>query len=269
MSNTAMNIALTRIKHNIPEEILTEAFKVSDDKYLQVPIPIFEKIKKYVIRDRVLLDCDLVGGDPTKIPIVINYYEQTKEYYQNGIFIAPQYAVYRIPPEARNNLPIADVMGLSLDAGTGNFSSGGGGASVWGFSEQVLSSRTLSNATIMPIPRLLSFDLVKITPAQMAHTDFVLECRLSYGEDFQNMNSSAIDPWAELCVWATKAYVYNRLKIRIDRAYITGGSDLPTMKEIVDGYADANERYKELLDQFAGGTLLGSERLETLVKFMS
>ena len=45
--------------------------------------------------------------------------------------------------EARNNQPLVAVYGLSLDPGTGNFSSGGGGGSVWGFAEQVLSSTNI------------------------------------------------------------------------------------------------------------------------------
>ena len=264
-----MDVTLTRIRHNIPEEILEVAFATEEDNLLERgQIPLLEKIKKTVIRDRLMVDCNLFGGTSTKIPLVLEYHERTAGFWKGGVYTSPLYCIYRIPPEARNGLPIVAVNGLSLNPGTGNFSSGWGGASISGIGGEILSSRTFANEPVYPIPKLLAGDLIKLQPGQMSHMDFVLSCKLSHDPDFSNMGASAINVFAELALCAVKAYIYNKLKIKIDKAFISGGSEITSFKEIVDGYAEENTRYLELLDEYFGASCLEHETLMSLALFM-
>lgn len=70
-----------------------------------------------------------------------------------------------------------------------------------------------------------------------------------------------MDTFADLCVAAVKSYVYNTLFVPVDRAYVEAGFEISSIKSIIDGYSDSEQRYREMLDQFAGGAQLDPDRV--------
>jgi hypothetical protein len=49
--------------------------------------------------------------------------------------------------------------------------------------------------------------------------------------------------------YAIKAYVYINLDIRMGRSFLSGGQDLGRFRDVVDGYADANELYETFFEE--------------------
>ena len=116
-----------------------------------------------------------------------------------------------------------------------------------------------------PTPILKEGHLVYIYPPQSAHIDWILVCRLAYDDEFSNLNDSAVYSLMQLIECATKAYVYNTLVLKIDAAKLEGGYEFGKFKEIVESYADQNEKYDELLLNFRGGALLDPERIARVI----
>ena len=63
-------------------------------------------------------------------------------------------------------------------------------------------------------------------------------------------------------------YCYNTLIVEVDKAFVESGYELSSFKMILDTYADAPDRYKELMDQFAGAVQLDPDRIRPLLRYM-
>ena len=104
----AINYALSIVNRVIPQQILHLAFVENNDLINQV-ISLDERISSTVIRPRILVDCNLVGGIMTKIPVnkcnIITL--------QNNEFII------EVPKLLTNNKSIINVLSLVSNVTTG------------------------------------------------------------------------------------------------------------------------------------------------------
>nr|DAF08125.1 MAG TPA: Putative virion structural protein [Caudoviricetes sp.] len=67
----------------------------------------------------------------------------------------------------------------------------------------------------------------------------------------------------ELILAGIQSYIYNNLRIQLDTGYLYAGHEIPAIKEIVDSYSDASERYKNLLKKYAKIAVLNDTRKAT------
>lgn len=263
-----MDIVLTRIMYTIPVDLLKLAFF----QYMKMGnrgMNIESLIETHIIKGRVLKDCNLMGGRVKSIILRYDYMETVVPIYA-GYGMDINYTLYRIPAFERDNVPIIEVSNLTypgpavagMPPAQLNF-----GATVGSLAAGVLDSHTLSTAVVRPIPELLCGDLVRLIPAQYNGNEWVLNCRLAYDDQFTNLNSSAIDTLAELCVCAMKQYCYVKLAINIDRSIVEMGYDIGRIREFVDEYKEAEPRYKELLKDFSGAATLDVNRIRTLLQY--
>lgn len=267
----AIEMIMQRINNTIPVQILHEAFR--PDTHFST---LDDRIHEEVIIGRVLSDCNLSSGKPTRIPLRADWAETTTLPPYSGILSTGQYTVYRIPPQARENKRIVACVSLDyppylynnnpMTSMPGNCANSG--VSAKDLACTVLNSITGNGTTWRPTPILKNGDLVFIDPPQSAHLDWVLTCRLEFDNQFTNINNDAIFPLVDLVECACKAYVYNKLVLLIDSAKMEGGLEQEKFKEIVESYADQNDHYAELLKEFRGGALLDKERILKLVRIM-
>ena len=270
----ALEVTMVRIMYSIPKDILRLAFyrRRDQDKFIPAElVTLDDLILTKVIRGRVLVDLNLMGGKPKQIVLQQAWREKIK--YGPGDYdmnIGP-FSLYRIPPEERDNVPIVEVTGIAYPGNLGgsslNITGYGGGTTLGVIANAVLDSITYASSPSRPNPELLAGDLVKLYPSQHAHVNYVLNCRLCYDEHLTNLNTSAIDTFADLCVCAVKAYCYNELVIDIDRAYVEGGAEVATIGRIVESYADENTKYKELKDLMHGAAFLDPQTLEAFYRY--
>lgn len=262
----AMQYILNRINATIPAPILEEAFEPK--KYYQ---SIDERIKEEVLFSRVLPDCNLFAGKVSRIVLQSNWREQTNIPPMVGIITTGDYTVYRIPPKYRDNKKIVSVTSLEYPPQyySGNMITYNGynmtGSTAGDLACMAINSTSGAGSMYSPTPILKEGNLVYIYPPQSAHIDWILVCRLAYDDEFSNINDSAVYPLVKLTECATKAYIFNKLALKIDAMRMEGGYDFGRFKEIVDSYQDQNERYDELLMEFRGGALLDPERIARVI----
>ena len=95
--------AVSEIKFRIPREILNEIFTERQYTMRFKPVTVDEQIISKVLRARVLVDCDLVGGTEAMISLDGLQYDMTDRYM----------AVYRIPKDRTQGRTITSVQSLS------------------------------------------------------------------------------------------------------------------------------------------------------------
>lgn len=269
----ALEVALVRVFASIPRDLLELAFYRRRDKDRYIPatlVTLDQMVTQKIIRGRVWVDMNLMGGKPKQIVLLRKWIEEVRYTWGDYNMNIGPFSVYRVPPEARDNVPIGEVIGIAypgnLGGSTLNIAGYGGGTSLGVIANAVLDSQTFASSPARPQPELLAGDLVKLFPSQHAHIDWVLNCRLCYDENLTNLNTNAIDTFADIVVCATKAFIYNELIINLDRAYVEGGAEIATIQRIVESYSDQEQRYKELKDELHGGMFLDPQNMEIFLR---
>lgn len=261
-----MGYILQTIYSSIPKEILDMTFEPTKNQST-----LDELIIDNVIAARVLMDLNLVSGLRAKIPL-IEAWRQPVESLPLEIVVGSMYdaAYYLIPKKDRQHRNIIAIEQISSDysfavpsGGVVDQSVGILGNSVADLARVAITTRTQFNQPIMPTATLLSNNFVKVYPWTYSE-GLILECTLEFDRELTNMNQNLIIPTRNLSLCAVKAFVYNKLRIRIDMTEITAGMTVGSVKDIVLSYENENTLYDDLLLKVRGATLLEPDHLSAI-----
>lgn len=238
--------ALDEIKFSIPSQVLQEAFREKRPYWKKAPIGLDELIMTKVIRPRVLVDCNLVGGIMVNVPLE----GLTPEFVDNFNL------VYHIPKDRTDNRSIVSVTSVSYMPYATAFNSAGlgyGAVAPLSMNEVNNTAQRIADS-VSGVPPISNHDVsvvgentVLIKDQFRVTTAYVLRCILSNEENLNNISPRSYLAFAELCIHAVKAFIYNELYIRVGQAYLEGGQELGEMKSYIDSLSDANENYKTYL----------------------
>lgn len=257
---------LNRVANTIPRPILDEAFEPAKHY-----VTLDERIREEVIAGRVLPDCNLYSGKVSRIVLRHTWVEFTTTPPMLGLVNAGNYTVYRIPPDQREYKKIVAVTSVDYPPSyyptdmMNTFGMNNAGLSSGDLACQAINSLTGRGTVFRPTPILKEGNLVYIMPPQSSHIDWIITCRLEYDDQFMNMENNSIGPLTDLTECAIKAYIYNKLVLKIDSIRVEGGLELSKFREIVDSYADQEDKYKEALLNFRGSAILDVERLGRII----
>ena len=249
---SAVQTALRKIKFEIPEAVLNLAFR--DRKYFNEAFqpPIESRIRSAIIDGQVLPDCNLVGGTQLTIPLTGIVYQTINEYTR----------IYKVPKSETSGLSITSVLSVTwgVTGSTANSPftmsqsmdiAGGVGCG----SSPMLSAAQNVMAALSPLPNLWTANVFLISENTIAIRDYIptdgplwLRCMVSNDPELNNIHPKSQPYFAQLCVMAAKAYIYNNLDITLDEGAIHGGYELNRVRTTVDGYSDAIDNYNDFLN---------------------
>lgn len=240
--------AIAEAKFTIPLEILQQAF---------APVAVFGRatamnldsvIRDKVIDARVRVDCNLVGGTQLDIPLrglspeQVNLPQSTPYSWS---------LIYRIPMTLTQNRIITRVLWIantiSPISGSYTYASYNGSAlanAAMGVMQSQAPIPSMSTARV----DLIATNTVMISDTNEWPYDASMRCFVENDRDMSTLPVGAYRHFAKLCGYAIKAYIYNTLILKINSAELQNGQELGRFKEVVDGYADANENYMTYLE---------------------
>lgn len=268
-----VDFAVMEIHNEIPRQLL-EMAKNTYNRIHNENLTLATYITKVIIHDRVLKLCNVAAGQIKTIPLRAEWIEERHSDHAGYAGDDGAYSLYRIPPEARDNMPITNILTIQypyntyIGGGNADLQVGTGGYCLIDQVDEVLNSYTLASPRNHPIGVLMSGDLIKIMPTQYAIQNWLLTCRIAYNDWFTNLHNSAIPVLAKLIVAATKQRIYTDLVVDIDRAVQETGADIGVIRQIVDSYADAGQRVDELVVKWRGVTLIDPESRKILMNMM-
>ncbi len=266
--NNAVRTALSRIHQQIPPEILNATFMAGLQS--DFPTTLDDQIMKLVIDAYLRQDCNLFGGRTIQIALLGSYHEpsaNTRTQVNSG---TGPFSIYRIPPEERFFESLVEVQGIQYPTPHGNgdgYGREGQGGTLCAANQALLNSHNGGGRSPTPTVELMQGDVIRLHPGGYTHQDWVLSCRVAHDENMTNLNPSTIDIFAKAAVLAAKIYIYTNLIVKIDRGVIRGGSELPTIRAIVEGWGDLTAEYSETLDLFSGSTMMDVQRFASYAKF--
>ena len=243
---SAITKALDHIKMTIPFEVLKIAFRDDLHNWRQAPTGLDNLILEKVIKPRVLVDADLVGGSM----VIIALDTVAPKYVDNYSFI------YEIPPDKVSNREIVSVLSVGYLPYAGSFGYGTTNQpamSSGSFNDLTSAGQRLMDShSNMPVVSTASCDIigyntVLIRDSQRLTATYTLRCVLANDVNLVNINPRSWLNFCNLCALAVKSFIYNKLIIQIDQAYLSGGQELGALKNYVESLSDAEELYQTYL----------------------
>lgn len=236
----AISKALQEIRFNIPFEVLHIAF-ITNEPYVASPTNLIysldERIRSSVINSRVIVDCNMIGGDP-----VIVYLSKCSV---NEIL--PGEFIVQVPKVVTGGRSI--VAPLSVVSNFGHVNT-----ATFGYTSPLLSAaNNMYNNLASDVPmqssrlELIGDNVIMIKDPSIYLYNAALKCVLEYSPNMSSLHPRFILAFSKLCVLACKAYIYNTCLIKMDQAFLYGGHELNSATSVIEGYADAEQMYQEYI----------------------
>ena len=264
---SAIELALQHINFNIPNHILRLAF--TDSRFPSATIE--DNIKNLVLYQKVMTDCNLVGGRYKLVTLLKTNMVSTPPDTNPWNFSGTQGILYRIPPEERDYVDIMSVIGL---VPFGYLTAAGFPIQSIYSSDMVHEALNLIRAYtgdgFIPKPHVdvVGVDIIRIYPSTVITSDWVAGVNLAYDTEFTNMQVNALQVFRELVLEAVKMFIWTNQIVIMEQGRMQFGTALEAVQSIIEGYSDANEKYLELLEKFSGAVKMSPERIERLAQFM-
>lgn len=235
--------AVANLKRVIPMEILRVVFLQRNAFFRDNMENIDEDIMAAVIRPRVLVDCNLVGGTEVFVPL-----DGIPVYRQNDYT-----SVYRIPKEKTQGRSIMSVMNITFSDPTKVSSYGVAAGDQNTFmlqgAQAVMDAQGSIPVTSTAYVQLIGENVVMVRDTVVLPANIYLRCQLANDENMSHIQLRSYRPFAEMVAFAVKAYIFNTYVIQMDMGQLFGGQNLGRFKEVVDGYADCNELYETFVHE--------------------
>lgn len=240
---SAIAKALDEIKRTIPRDILRIGFIDQLRDWRKAPASLDELIMSLVIRPRVLIDADLIGGRHTVI--ALDHIE--------GIYVDDYTVMYEIPMSSSNNCPIISVKYVGYLPYAVSFSSFGAGVGTVGpsgITDLTGAGQRVGDAAsnIPPVSEatveLVGPNTIVVRNYRRITAAYHLVCMVGNDPNLNNISPRSYPAFAKLCQLAVKSHLYNALIINLDKAYLSGGQELGAVKSYIDNLTDSEEMYQ-------------------------
>lgn len=237
----AITRAVDTVKFRIPRRILEEVFVERSARWRQAPKSIDECILEQVVRPRVLVDCNLVGGTEAFVYLDDIPYERMNDYT----------SVYRIPKTKTQGRSILSVLNITFADPTKvssyGIAAGAQNTTLLQAGQAVMDAYGALPVTSTHRVQLIGENTIMVRDTIVLPPDVYLRCILANDENMSHIQMRSYQAFCKLVELAVKSYIYNDQIIELDIGKIRGGQEIGKFKEIVDGYADAEEQYQEYL----------------------
>lgn len=235
----ALTKAISEIKFNIPIEILNEVFIKRLLNNRMTPTNIDNEILAMVIRPRVLVDCDLMGGIEIYVNLAGVPFVQTNLYTN----------VYRIPKSLTQGRPITSVLNITFNDPT-NLSTYGNNATnqtsiALQVAQGVMDAQGAIPLTSTADVQLIGENTIMVKDLITIPTNCYLRCKIAHDDRLNHLQPTSYLQFAQLCEYAVKSFIHNYLVIRMGSGQLQAGQLLGPFKDQVDAMSDAEQNYKD------------------------
>ena len=258
--------AVNEIERTIPREILQVAMNIDETETTVNMSSLSDKILRKIIKKRVLLDANIVGGLET----VIALNGVTPSYTENF------YTVYQIPPEYTFNKEIISALSIAFMPANGYFGQAGGqyaggvfnnssGSGYGSFNPVMNVADRIGNAAsstgVMTNAHLeiVGYNTILVYAHYRTLANFGIRVILENDSNLNNIQPRSYKGFATLCTLAAKSYIHNKLIVPMNNGYLIGGQDLGIFKSKVEGYESAEQDYSTYLTEQWAATAFMSD----------
>ena len=233
----AVDDAIRNLKYNIPIELLEMSFlNYADVNHRHISLD--EKIRSTIIVGRVIRDCSQTEG------VMVNIEVDSC----NVSLIARGEYIIDVPKKLTQGRTIVDPLSLTTNAFYTNIAgSSTASSSIASYTNKMYNNVTSQNFQQTARLELIGDNVVYVYDPTIIINRSFLRCLVEYDENLTNLHPKVLPVFNRLVVLATQSYIYNKMRINLDKGYIHAGYELSVIRDIVDSYSDAENMYLEFL----------------------
>lgn len=247
----ALIYAINEIKYQIPEEVLYAAINCDETPETINLTSLDNKIMQKIIKNRVLIDANIVGGIEAIIPLQ-NIQPSYSESY---------YTIYYIPPDLTGNKEIISALSITNLPGKGFF----GPHNVF-YSNTTFNAYSNFNAALNVASRvgtaasdmsithnahleIVAYNTILVWANYRSLMNYGIRVILENDNNLSNISPRSFKAFSYLCVLAAKSYIYNKLIVKMNSGMLQAGQELGVFKTIVESYENAEEEYRTYIKE--------------------
>lgn len=238
--NAIMN-ALRHIRQTIPKRLLEECFLANRYYHNLTPQSVERVIEQAVIDGRVRPDINIGTGTEVVFSLANVPYQLIDVWNK----------IYLIPKDLTQGRSIVAVMSVGYGFEYVNAPVAypqQGGSEIVGAANAMVNSNSAVKISSSAQAWLIGENTVAIRDSYNASPYVHLRCWIEFDREMANLQPRAHHEFFRLVELATKAYIYNQLVLEQDYAFIHAGQELGALREELNKYSDANERYMDFLN---------------------
>lgn len=237
----ALQNAVKDVKFRVPRPILEAVFLNQQQQWRQDPQTVDQRIMDLVIKPRVLVDCNLVGGAVVFVPLAGLTMNRVNQYT----------TVYRIPKHLTQGRSILSVLNITFadPTASANYGIAGGcqSSQLLQAGQQMMEAMSQVPITSTAQVQLIGENTVMVRDTVLMPPNTYLRCLVANDENMNHLQVRNYRHFSKLVEYAVKAYIYNEYIIPMDVGQLYGGHMLGRFKDVIDGYADCEELYQTYL----------------------
>jgi len=238
-----IGIAVSDLKFRIPPRILEAVFLKYDAHWRVAPQSIDEAIMAAVIRPRVLVMCNLIGGTEDIIPVADATHQRFNDYT----------SVYRWPKDKTQGRSIVSALNITfadpVRANSFGMGSMCGSSTLMQAGQAVMNSHAAIPITSTAKIQLVGENTVMVRDNIVLPSNVFIRVILANDSELSHLQIRSARPFMRLCELAVKSYIYNEYILEMDVAELKAGQALGRFKEVIDTYADTEELFQEFMTQ--------------------
>lgn len=237
---SALKKALTDLRFRVPPQILNAIFLNQNQDWTRAPVSLDEAIMSKVIRPRVMMDCDIVGG--TDVLIDISNLPSERMDVTSWVM--------RVPKTLTQNRSIISVQGITTVrpdnrafmttpmANTGAMMMAG---------NALLQTNMIPPAIFNHRLDLIGENVILISETSYLQPNMYLHCMLGSDEQLSHIKMRYWIKFSRLVELAVKSFIYNEYIVEMDMFELRGGQAMGRFKEIIDSWNDSEQEYQLFL----------------------
>lgn len=241
----AITYALNELNFSISRELLEISFITDEDRKSFIPVSVESQIRKRIIENKVLVDCNLYHGTTMHVPLS-DLIPHRKDDFT---------VTYEIPKSRTAGRPImaaiAVTYGNSFPANA-TFGNMPGRSALSDAAAQVLNSHSQIPLVSTAAVDLVGDNVICVRDTIIVPTQLWLDCRVANDEAMNHLQPANFGSFAYLVELATKAWIYTNVRIPMDMGRIHGGSDLGRIREELDSFSEALRDYRTFVEEDYG-----------------
>lgn len=256
---SALLYMVNEIKAQIPYEILHAGLYLDEPEVLANLTTLDDKLLTKIIRRRVFMDMNIVGG----MELIVPLNNIPPLYYEDF------YTIYRIDKKLTYERDIVSALGLSSmpvnigygssmpsTAGTAYPYSAGGNNNEFNpinsVAARIGDSHSLAGAIHNAHLELVGPNTVLVNQHYRVLAHMGIRCIVENENNLNNIQPRSWKNLSYLGVLATKAYLYNKLIVAVNSGYLSGGQELGIFKSLIENMDGAEEEYRTYLKEVWG-----------------
>lgn len=267
----ALRAVYARIHRNIMPEMLELCFEPWNHPDKTLDQLILEKVILASVRD----DASRQGGKMMDIILQMDWAKYTNSPSPYSLGLGGAYSTFLVPPEAREHRDIVCCVSVRMPYNVGTSTTGNffndrvaRGNTVGAMACAALKAQTMAGSFVFPRAIIEPGNVIRLMPPSMNWVPWMVKVRLKFDDNFTGMESSSLDSFSKACEFALKTYMYSHMRAKVESNAVLRGADIGVIREELQSYSDASEKYDEAIRAFHGAEILDNTRLPYILAKM-